>query len=206
MQRREFNGLIGATALSFPKRGYAQIKADMPLVGLVLAQKPDTTIPNTKARIAALRKGLQEEGFIEGTNYSLAVRYAEGDLSRFQPLAMELGALNARVLVVPGVLYGLVECPDSNASRYCEMAHEFRRSFPELPIVFTAIAADLVALGVVPSYAHPGGMLTGNVMNAVGGEEAMSQKRIAFFKELVPNLKRLGMIGPTPAIGAVAMQ
>src|SRR2546423_1530817 len=34
--------------------------------------KPDTTA--AKGRITALRKGLQEEGFIEGTNYSLAVR------------------------------------------------------------------------------------------------------------------------------------
>ena len=39
-------------------------------------------------------------------------------------------------------------------------------------------------------------MTTGNVMNAVGGEETMTQKRIGFFKELVPNLIRLGMIAP----------
>ena len=33
-------------------------------------------------------------------------------------------------------------------------------------------------------------------MNAVGGEETMTQKRIGFFKEIVPNLERLGMIAP----------
>jgi putative ABC transport system substrate-binding protein len=73
---------------------------------------------------------------------------------------------------------------------------DFRRDFPGLPLVFTAIAADLVALGVVQSYVHPGGMITGNVMNAVGGEETMTQKRIGLFKELVPNLIRIGMIAP----------
>ena len=31
-------------------------------------------------------------------------------------------------------------------------------------------------------------------MNAVGGEETMTQKRIGLFKQLVPDLKRLGMI------------
>jgi putative ABC transport system substrate-binding protein len=41
-------------------------------------------------------------------------------------------------------------------------------------------------------------------MNAVGGEETMAQKRIGFFKELVPNLVRLGMIAP--ANGVLAMQ
>jgi putative ABC transport system substrate-binding protein len=169
-----------------------------------------------KDRITVLRKGLQQEGFIEGTNYSLAVRSAEGDIDRYPQLARELGALNGRVIIVSGSLYGLVDSvlctagsyrgqkTPSNIARQCEVAHEFRRSFPELPLVFCNIAADLVALGVVPSYAHPGGMLTGNVMNAVGGEETMTQKRIGFFKELVPNLVRLGVIAP--ANGLLAMQ
>jgi putative ABC transport system substrate-binding protein len=38
-------------------------------------------------------------------------------------------------------------------------------------------------------------MMTGNVQNAVGGEEAIATKRIGLFKELMPNLTRLGMIG-----------
>jgi putative ABC transport system substrate-binding protein len=206
MHRRDFIGLIGATALSIPRPGYAQTKTDLPLVGFLLVQKLETSV--AKDRITVLRKGLQEEGFIEGANYSLAVRSAEGDLDRYPQLARELGALNARVIVVSSSLYGLAESAlctagayrgqanAANIERLCEVAHEFRRSFPELPLVFCNIAADLVALGVVQSYAHPGGMLTGIVMNAVGGEETMTQKRIGFFKELVPNLVRLGMLGP----------
>ena len=60
------------------------------------------------------------------------------------------------------------------------------------------VAADPVALGLAQSYVHPRGMVTANVMNAVGGEEAITQKRIWFFKELVPGLTRLGMIAPDP--------
>ena len=66
MQRRDFLGLIGATALSIPRPGYAQTKTDMPLVGFLLVQKLETSV--AKDRITELRKGLQEEGFIEGTN------------------------------------------------------------------------------------------------------------------------------------------
>ena len=88
----------------------------------MLSQKPDSKFPDQKARITALRKGLQEEGFIEGANYSLAVRFAEGDLSCYPQFARELGALNARVIVVYGVLYGVAECPVSNVARYCEVA------------------------------------------------------------------------------------
>jgi len=45
MQRRDFLGLIGASALSIPLPGYAQRKTEMPLVGLLVLQKPDTTVP-----------------------------------------------------------------------------------------------------------------------------------------------------------------
>ena len=187
MRRREVIGLLGATALIIPRLGYAQTKADVPLVGFLVVRRS-----NTKAaadQIAALRKGLAEEGFIEGKNYSLAVRFAEGDPGRYPKFAMELGELGARVIVAYGSLYGM---------------GEFRRAFPELPLVFTSIAVDLVKLGVVKSYVRPGGFLTGNVMNAAGGEETMAQKRIGLFKELVPNLTRLGVIAP--AKGDLAME
>ena len=175
MQRREFIGLLGATALSLPRAGYAQTNVGLPLVAVLMPFKQDDDY-----RIAALRKGLQETGFIEGTNYSLAVRYGEGDYSRVPQLAMELAALNPRVFVTLGFGFG----PN--------------RVSPEIPLVFSGVAVDPVALGWVQSYVHPGGMITGNVMNAVGGEETLTQKRIGFFKQLVPGLTRLGMIAPVP--------
>src|SRR3984893_9884583 len=185
MRRREFIGLIGTAALSFPRPGYGQIRSDLPVVGFLLPPKLETTV--AKERISDLRKGLQEGGYIEGTNYSLAVRSTQGDLNRVPQIARELGALTPRLFVVVG-----------------SGVDPIRRSFPEIPMVFTAVAADPIALGWVQSYAHPGGMITGNVMNAVGGEETMTQKRIGLFKQLVPSLTRLGMIAP--ANGVLAMK
>jgi putative tryptophan/tyrosine transport system substrate-binding protein len=175
MRRREFIGLIGTAALGFPRPGHAQARTDLPVIGLLLPQKPDTAV--AKDRITALRKGLQEGGLIEGTNYSLEVRSTQGDLNRVAEIARELGALTPRLFVVMGAGADLI-----------------RRSFPETPLVFTAFVADPIALGWAQSYVHPGGMLTGNVMNAVGGEETMTQKRIGLFKQIVPDLTRLGMI------------
>ncbi|MGY4622602.1 hypothetical protein [Bradyrhizobium sp. USDA 4486] len=34
-------------------------------------------------------------------------------------------------------------------------------------------------------------------MNGVGGEDAVTQMRIGFFKQLVSDLKKLDIIGPT---------
>ena len=184
MKRRDFICLIGATALSIPRMGYAQTKTDLPVVAFLLLPKLDTTM--AKERISAFRKGMQEEGFVEGTNYSLAVRSAEGDFNRMPQLGIELGALNPRVFVTLG--FG---------------AAPAQRSFPEIPLVFASVAADPIALGWVESYAHPGGMITGNVMNAVSGEESMTQKRIGLFKQLVPGLTRLGMIAPANGILAL---
>jgi putative ABC transport system substrate-binding protein len=175
MRRREFIGLLGATALSLPRPVYAQTNAGLPLVAVLMPFKQDDDY-----RIAALRKGLQETGFIEGMNYSLAVRYGEGDYNRIPQLAVELAALNPRVFVTLGFGVG----PN--------------RVSPEIPLVFSGVAVDPVALGWVQSYVHPGGMITGNVMNAVGGEESLTQKRIGLFKQLVPGLTRLGMIAPVP--------
>src|SRR5262249_36784424 len=79
-----------------------------------------------------------------------------------------------------------------------------RKEAPDIPVVFTGLAADPIAAGLAESYARPGGMMTGNVMNAVGGEEALTTKRIGFFKELVPDLARLGMIGFADSVNPVA--
>jgi hypothetical protein len=53
---------------------------------------------------------------------------------------------------------------------------------------------ELIAMGFIESYAHPGGTATGNVLNAAGGEEALITKRISLFKELVPGMG----VQPTP--------
>ncbi len=177
MQRRDFLGLMGTAALSFPRPGYGQTRSGLPLVGVLMVAKSETV--QGKERVAALRNGLQEAGFVEGTNYSLAVLSAEGDGSRLPQLARELGALNPRVMVALG--FG---------------ASPSQRVNPDIPLVFTAVAADPVGLGWIQSYSHPGGQITGNVMNAAGGEESITQKRIGLFKQLVPNLTRLGMIAP----------
>jgi putative tryptophan/tyrosine transport system substrate-binding protein len=180
MRRRGLVQLMGIATLPFPWPSFAQSNS-LPLVG-VMFPRSDNEV--ARKRIAEIRKGLQEVGRIEGTHYSLAVRFANGDLSRVPSLAKELAALNSRLIIVVG--YGP------------SLVHSL---LPAMPLVFTSIAGDPISSGYAQSYAHPGGMLTGNVMNALGGEEAITQKRIGLLKQIVPDLKRLGMIAPDPGTG-----
>ncbi|NVN88718.1 MAG: ABC transporter substrate-binding protein [Rhodopseudomonas sp.] len=175
MQRRDFLGLAGMAALSVARPGHAQPNPELPLVGLLVPRKQE---PANDA-LAALRAGLKEAGFVEGTNYSLAMRFADGDLDRLPSLARELGALKPRVIVA-----------SSTAAR------TVRTELPDIPLVFTSISVDPIAYGYAQSYVRPGGMITGNVTNAMGSEEGLTEKRMDYLKELVPGLTRLGMIGP----------
>ena len=100
MRRREFIGLIGTAAMGLAP-AYGQTRSELPLVGLMLPLKSDA--PSAANRVATLRNGMKEAGFIEGTNYSLAVRYAEGDVNRYPQIAKELAdQLKCKVIVAVG--------------------------------------------------------------------------------------------------------
>ena len=98
-------------------------------MGVLFPGTPDIA----KGRIAALRRGLQEAGFIEGMNYLFAIRVANGDFSRLPSLAEELAKLKLRVIVTPGT------------------ALVARKFFPDTPMVFTAFAVDPIATGLAQS-------------------------------------------------------
>ena len=185
MKRRKFLQLAGGASLAWPSLALAQRGASPPLVAMLnpLAESI------AAERSVALRAGLKQAGLVEGTDYTLVLRFANGDWSRLPELAKELAALKPRVFVVAASMasIGFV-----------------RKEAPDTPLVFTGMAADPIASGLAESYARPGGMVTGNVMNAVGGEEGLTTKRIGFFKELVPNLSRLGMIGFADSANPVA--
>ncbi|MGH6755150.1 MAG: ABC transporter substrate-binding protein [Bradyrhizobium sp.] len=154
----------------------------MPLVAVLVPG----TAKLANDRLVAIRKGLQEAGLTEGVNYAFALRFADGVFDRLPGLALELAALKPRVIVASAAASTAVH-----------------KVAPELPMVFCSYAGDPIKAGFAESYVRPGGNTTGNVMNAVGGEATLTQKRIGLFRELVPDLKRLGFIG-TASILAVA--
>jgi putative ABC transport system substrate-binding protein len=173
MERREFL-LSGSAVIAWPLPAWTQQAGrGLPLVAVLFPTTEERAVRMT----AALRDGLKQAGLVEGIDYALAVRFANGDMPQLPRLAQELDALAPRVFVA--------------AANAADVVHQ---QLPNTPLVFTGIAVDVIARGYAESYARPGGMMTGNVQNAMGGEEAITTKRVGLFKELVPNLTRLGMI------------
>ncbi len=162
---------------------HAVAQKELPLVAVLVPGNAKLA----NERLVAIRQGMREMGMVESTHYTFALRYADGAFDRLPGLAQELAALKPRLVV---------------ASAAAAVA--VHNTVPDLPLVFTSYAADPIKAGFARSYVRPGGNTTGNVMNAAGGEETVTQKRIGLFMQLVPDLKRLGFIGTATSILAVA--
>jgi putative ABC transport system substrate-binding protein len=97
-----------------------------------------------QARVAALKLGLLEHGWVEGRNLEIDYRWGGGDSSRLRAYAAELTALN------PDVIF---------AAPSAALA-EVQRATRTIPVVFAQVS-DPVGAGFVTSLAHPGGNITG---------------------------------------------
>jgi len=124
-------------------------------------------------RVAALRGGLRDLGWVEGKNLQIEFRWADSNYDRLPVLLDELVRLKVDVLATHTVTGALAA----------------KRATATIPIVITA-AADLLALGIVQSLSRPGGNLTGlSFFNA----ELMA-KRLELMKEAIPALTRAAVL------------
>src|SRR3954447_7120680 len=165
MRRRDFLRLASSAAAAWPLPVLSQRASHPALVAVLTPGNADWA----RERLLAIRKGLQEAGLTEGVHYTLAVRFAEGQMDRLPGLVKELEAMEPAVFFTGGT--------------FLAVRQELR---PDIPVVFASVAADPIEYGLAQSYAKPGGRFSGHVLNALGGEESVTEKRIAHFKELVP--------------------
>jgi len=120
--------------------------------------------------IVGLRDGLVELGYRENEQFIIGVRFTQGDVAAL-PVA-------ARELVQQGV--DLVFASDENAAKAAQAAAN------RIPIVFAGVG-DPVGLGLIQSFARPGGNITG--VTGLGLE--MAPKRLEVFQEIIPSLRRV---------------
>jgi putative ABC transport system substrate-binding protein len=125
-------------------------------------------------RIVVFVQRLRELGWIEGRTIAIEVRWGEGRNERFAEIAAEFVRLKVDVIVTVGT-------PAAVAAQ---------RATSVIPIVF-APSGDPVATGLVTSLARPGGNVTG--LSAQATDSAA--KRLELLREVVPDLRRLAILG-----------
>ena len=148
----------------------AQQHANIPRVGVLLALPHDAI----SDRIDAFRRGLRERGYVEGKTLLIDFRYADGKFDELPRLAAELVSLKVNVIVSGG----------PTATRPAKAATA------SIPIVM-AQDSDPVGNKFVASLARPGGNITG-LSNYY---PELSGKQLELFKEILPKLTRVAVLG-----------
>jgi len=121
-------------------------------------------------QVIGLRDGLQELGYREGEQFVIGVRFTQGDITALPVVARELVKLG----------------PDLIFAHRDGAAKAVKNATDRIPIVFVGVN-DPVGLGLVQSFARPGGKITG----VTDLRLELGPKRLEVFHEMVPGLKRV---------------
>src|SRR5215472_11579219 len=162
MRRRDLP-LLGTAAIAWPTIARPQTSGGIvPVIGFLGSGSEAAW----QGALPSIRQGLSETGFTEGKNIVIEYRWADYHYDRLPALAVELAQKDIAVLVAPGAV----------AAAKAAMA-----ATGTIPIVFM-IASDPVESGLVSSFNHPGGNVTGEgYLNA-----QLAPKRLQLLHEVVP--------------------
>jgi len=167
--------------LAAPLAAAAQQPKGIRRIGWLSPASPTEGLSN----IEALRAGLRELGYVEGQNITIEARWADGRSERLPQFAAELARLRVEVICTSGT-------PASDAAKHATST---------IPIVFANVAFP-DQTGLVASYPHPGGNVTGVAF--IGPEYG---KRLELLREVRPALSRVALIyNPDNAASVLALK
>ncbi|MGA7681491.1 MAG: ABC transporter substrate-binding protein [Pseudolabrys sp.] len=176
MRRRQFIGLVGSFAVTWPLEVRAQQAERVRRIGVLMSFGD----PTTQSYVTAFRSALTKLGWTEGNNLRTEVRWAAGDADKIRSFAKEIVDLR----------------PDAIVGQSTPVVVALVRETQTIPIVFVNVA-DPIGSGFVASLARPGGNLTGFMTD----NSALGGKWVELLKEIAPRTVRAAlMFNPTTAV------
>jgi putative ABC transport system substrate-binding protein len=168
MRRRDFLTLVGGS-VAVPLAAQAQ-NAALPVVGFLHSRGPEDA-----AYIAGgFRRGLRDDGFIDGQNVKIEYRWANGQYDQLSALAKELADIPVSIMFVGGGAPAVLAAKAATST---------------IPIVFV-MSGDAVKLGLANSINRPGTNVTGiDIFTTV-----LDPKRLSLLHDLVPNSDPIGYL------------
>ena len=130
----------------------------------------------------ALRKGVIDELKTKGYDVKFNVHIAQGNISTANLIARQI----------------LGEEPDVVVPIATPTAQACAQVIKQTPIVFAAVS-DPVGAGLVKSFEHPGGNVTGT------SDMSPVDRQVALIREFVPGLKHLGVIYNSGEANSIAI-
>jgi putative tryptophan/tyrosine transport system substrate-binding protein len=170
MNRRQVITLLGGAAVAWPVEARAQQPHRIWRIGVLMAIQEND--PERQVRITALKRGLEQAGWIEGYNVQIDVLRG-GGTDNIRKNAAEMVASAPDIILCSGTasLTGLLQVTRT------------------VPIVFVNVA-DPVGAGFVESLAEPGGNATGFMQF----EYSLSGKWPELLKEIAPGVTRVAVL------------
>jgi putative tryptophan/tyrosine transport system substrate-binding protein len=167
MRRREFIAGIGATAaLTFRARAQQPV----PTVAFVNASPAAVS----QRALAAFREGLGETGYVEERNVSVEYHWLDNQFDQLPALMADLVRRRVVAIATP-----------SNVL----IATAAKAATATIPIVFS-VPIDPVRIGLVASFARPGGNATGIHYLAL----ELAAKRLELLHALAPKATRVAIL------------
>jgi len=171
MRRRDFIKVIAGSAMTWPLAASAQHTEQLRLIGALMSL--DAHDAAGQAEMAALKRGLQEGGWIEGRNLAIKYAWPGSAPDLIQSSAKELVEWKCEVIV----------------ARTTPVTAALLKQTRTIPIVFTVVT-DPIGSGFVQNFARPGGNVTG----FQNFEFTMVGKWAQILQETVPRIRRIAFI------------
>jgi len=169
IRRREFVATLGGAAAVWPAAARAQQAGRTWRIGWISGASRESL----QSSLNGFPEGMRDFGYVEGRDFTMEWRYAEGVYDRFPQIAEELLRLKVDVFVLgtPAAINAV------------------RRATSAVPIVM-GYSTDPVGNGFVESLARPGGNITG----LASSSEDTAPKQIELLATAVPHLSRVGVL------------